>query len=79
MDTDEHDEPRLVVGEAKSFGFGAINDEAIDSLKKVAERLYGTPKSWMSPFMPNGRLVQRITVKQDSSEKVRYERRQRAS
>jgi hypothetical protein len=41
MDTDEHDEPLLVVGEAKSFGFGAINDEAIDSLKKVAERFPG--------------------------------------
>lgn len=41
IDTDEHDEPLLVLGEAKSFGFGSINDETIGALKKVAERFPG--------------------------------------
>jgi hypothetical protein len=41
MHTDERDEPLLVLGEAKSFGFGSINDEAIGALKKVAERFPG--------------------------------------
>lgn len=37
----ERDEPLLVVGEAKSFGVGSIEDDAIGSLKKVAERFPG--------------------------------------
>lgn len=41
ISTDERDEPLLILGEAKSFGVGSVNDEAIDSLKKVAERFPG--------------------------------------
>jgi hypothetical protein len=38
---DERDEPLLVIGEAKSFGKNAINEEAVVSLKKVADRFPG--------------------------------------
>jgi hypothetical protein len=38
---DELDEPVLVLGEAKSFGVGSINDATIGSLKTVAERFPG--------------------------------------
>jgi hypothetical protein len=41
MGSEERDEPVLVVGEAKSFGVGSINDDAINSLKKVAQRFPG--------------------------------------
>ncbi|TIT21630.1 MAG: hypothetical protein E5W70_16210 [Mesorhizobium sp.] len=41
MGRDERDEPILVLGEAKSFGVGSINDETIHSLKKVAESFPG--------------------------------------
>ena len=41
MGSDEVDEPLLVLGEAKNFGIGSINDEAIDSLRTVAERFAG--------------------------------------
>jgi len=40
-DSHESDEPLLVLGEAKSFGVGSINDETILSLRKVAERFPG--------------------------------------
>ncbi|MBY2909643.1 hypothetical protein [Rhizobium leguminosarum] len=39
--SDERDEPILVVGEAKSFGRNSINNEAIVTLKKVAESFPG--------------------------------------
>lgn len=38
---DELDEPLLVLGESKSFGIGSINDETMDSLKRVAEQFPG--------------------------------------
>jgi hypothetical protein len=38
----EVDEPVFVVGEAKSFGRGAIDDGAISNLRRVAERFPGT-------------------------------------
>lgn len=41
MLNEERDEPLLVIGEAKSFGRNAINDDAVKSLRKVAERFPG--------------------------------------
>jgi hypothetical protein len=41
MSNDERDEPLLVIGEAKSFGKNAINEDAIISLKKVANHFPG--------------------------------------
>ena len=38
---DERDEPLMLIGEAKSFGKNAIGDDAINSLKKLAERFPG--------------------------------------
>lgn len=38
----ERDEPLLVIGEAKSFGRNAINDEAVAALRTVAERFPGS-------------------------------------
>ncbi len=38
---DERDEPVLLVGEAKSFGKNAIDDDALASLRQVAERFPG--------------------------------------
>jgi hypothetical protein len=38
---DERDEPLMLIGEAKSFGTQAIGDEAINSLKAVADRFPG--------------------------------------
>jgi hypothetical protein len=38
---DERDEPLLVVGEAKSFGKNAISEDAVVSLRKVADRFPG--------------------------------------
>jgi hypothetical protein len=37
----ESDEPLMLIGEAKSFGKNAIGDDAINSLKKLAERFPG--------------------------------------
>lgn len=37
----ERDEPLLVIGEAKSFGHNAINDEAVASLRALGERFPG--------------------------------------
>ncbi|NTJ35943.1 hypothetical protein G6K86_30475 [Agrobacterium rhizogenes] len=39
---EERDEPLLVIGEAKSFGHGAINDDSVTALKKVAEKFPGS-------------------------------------
>jgi hypothetical protein len=39
---DERDEPLLVIGEAKSFGRNAINDDAVAALRTVAERFPGS-------------------------------------
>lgn len=41
MLNEEREEPLLVIGEAKSFGRNTINDEAISTLKTVAERFPG--------------------------------------
>jgi hypothetical protein len=41
MLNEERDEPLLVIGEAKSFGHDAIDEKAITSLKRVAERFPG--------------------------------------
>jgi hypothetical protein len=41
MFDDEREEPILIVGEAKSFGKNAIDDDAIASLRQVAERFPG--------------------------------------
>lgn len=41
MLNEERDEPQLVFGEAKSFGRNAINDDAVASLRKIAERFPG--------------------------------------
>jgi hypothetical protein len=41
IDGEERIEPYLLVGEAKSFGKNAIDEKAIASLKKVAERFPG--------------------------------------
>ena len=38
---DERDEPLFVIGEAKSFGKNAINEEVVASLGKVADRFPG--------------------------------------
>lgn len=42
MLNDERDDPLLVIGEAKSFGRNAVNDEAVATLRKVAERFPGS-------------------------------------
>ena len=39
---DERDEPLLVIGEAKSFGKNAINEDAVLGLRKVADRFPGS-------------------------------------
>ena len=72
--------------------YQAAADEAVNprsvplgTLREIVEtrgghtytKFYGTPKAWMAPFMPNGRLVNQITVRQDNSEKVRYQARKR--
>jgi hypothetical protein len=41
MLNDERDEPLLVIGEAKSFGRNAINEDAVLGLRKVANRFPG--------------------------------------
>jgi hypothetical protein len=41
MLNDERDEPLLVIGEAKSFGKNAINEDAISGLRKVADHFPG--------------------------------------
>jgi hypothetical protein len=41
MSDDERDEPLFVIGEAKSFGKNAINEDVVVGLKKVAERFPG--------------------------------------
>ena len=38
---DERDEPLLVIGEAKSFGRNAINEDVVVDLRKVADRFPG--------------------------------------
>ncbi|MGB8363100.1 MAG: hypothetical protein ACLQUZ_18220 [Rhizomicrobium sp.] len=41
LGSDELDEPLLILGEAKSFGIGSVDDKAVSSLKSVAERFPG--------------------------------------
>jgi hypothetical protein len=66
----------------------AINPKSVPlgTLREIIEtrgghtysKFYGNPKSWMAAYMPNGRLVQQITVRQDGSEKIRYQARKGA-
>lgn len=42
MGDDDLEEPTLVIGEAKSFGRNAFNEEAVNSLKKAAESFPGS-------------------------------------
>lgn len=51
FDDHEKDEPNLLIGEAKSFGKNAIDDDAIASLRQVAERFPGAMMI-LSSFRP---------------------------
>ena len=73
-----HPQSRFYAINPKSVPLGTLREIIETRGGHTYSKFYGNPKSWMAAHMPNGRLVRQITVRQDNTEKVRYEQRKRA-